>query len=131
MGESEVKRLIKLCMHIITMLETATVAIKKNSRLILVDEKTLLKKVPQNQLQEKSVKMNIQTYHIMITNSIKNSVLVNSMCQKKLVRTYNKNLKMKSLKGINSKLWEYCCINNFNLTKNRYNGLTTVCTGNM
>ena len=40
------------------MLETATVAIKKNSRLILVDEKTLLKKVPQNQLQEKSVKMN-------------------------------------------------------------------------
>ena len=58
MGESEVKRLIKLCMHIITMLETATVAIKKNSRLILVDEKTLLKKVPQNQLQEKSVKMN-------------------------------------------------------------------------
>ena len=44
MGESEVKRLIKLCMHIITMLETATVAIKKNSRLILVDEKTLLKK---------------------------------------------------------------------------------------
>ena len=76
------------------MLEIATLAINKNFSLILVDDKTLLKKVPQNQVQEKSVKMNIQTYHTMITKSIENSVLVNSTCQWwKLVHTYNKNLK--------------------------------------
>lgn len=61
---------------LITILEIATPAINKNSSLILVDEKTLLKKVPQNQVQEKSVKMNIQTYHTMIKNSVKNIVLV-------------------------------------------------------
>ena len=53
-----------------TILEIATLAINKNSSHILVDEKTLLKKVPQIQVQEKSVKMNIQTYHTMITNSV-------------------------------------------------------------
>ena len=61
---------------LITILEIATLAIKKDSSLILVEEKTLLKKVPQNQVHEKSVKMNIQTYHTMITNSIKIIVLV-------------------------------------------------------
>ena len=61
---------------LITILEIATLARNKNSSLILVEEKTLLKKVPQNQVQEKSVKMNIQTYHTMITNSIKIIVLV-------------------------------------------------------
>ena len=76
------------------MLEIATLAINKNSSPILVGEKTLLKKVPQYKVQEKSVKMNIQTYHTMITNSTENSVLVNSTCQWwKLVCTYNKNLK--------------------------------------
>ena len=55
---------------LITKLEIATLAINKNSSHILVDEKTLLKKVPQIQVQEKSVKMNIQTYHTMITNSV-------------------------------------------------------------
>ena len=55
---------------LITVLEIATLAINKNSSHILVDEKTLLKKVPQIQVQEKSVKMNIQTYHTMITNSV-------------------------------------------------------------
>ena len=53
-----------------TILEIATLAINKNSSHILVDEKTLLKEVPQIQVQEKSVKMNIQTYHTMITNSV-------------------------------------------------------------
>ena len=53
-----------------TILEIATLAINKNSSHILVDEKTLLKKLPQIQVQEKSVKMNIQTYHTMITNSV-------------------------------------------------------------
>ena len=61
---------------LITILEIATPAINKNSSLILVDEKTLLKKVPQNQVQEKSEKMNIQTYYTMITNSVKIIVLV-------------------------------------------------------
>ena len=55
---------------LITILEIATLAINKNSSLILVGEKTLLKNVPQIQVQEKSVKMNIQTYHTMITNSM-------------------------------------------------------------
>ena len=55
---------------LITILEIATLAINKNSSHILVDEKTLLKKLPQIQVQEKSVKMNIQTYHTMITNSV-------------------------------------------------------------
>ena len=55
---------------LITILEIATLAINKNSSHILVDEKTLLKKVPQIQVQEKLVKMNIQTYHTMITNSV-------------------------------------------------------------
>ena len=55
---------------LITILEIATLAINKNSSHILVDEKTLLKEVPQIQVQEKSVKMNIQTYHTMITNSV-------------------------------------------------------------
>ena len=55
---------------LITILEIATLAINKNSSHILVDEKTLLRKVPQIQVQEKSVKMNIQTYHTMITNSV-------------------------------------------------------------
>ena len=53
-----------------TILEIATLAINKNSSHILVDEKTLLKKVPQIQVQEQLVKMNIQTYHTMITNSV-------------------------------------------------------------
>ena len=61
---------------LITILEIASLAINKNYSLILVEEKTLLKKVPQNQVQEKSVKMNIQTYHTMITNSVKIIVLV-------------------------------------------------------
>ena len=61
---------------LITILEIATHAINKNSSLILVEEKTLLKKVPQNQVQEISVKVNIQTYHAIITNSIKIIVLV-------------------------------------------------------
>ena len=73
---------------LITILEIATLAINKNSSLILVDEKTLLKKVPQNQVQEKSVKMNIQMYHTM------NYCSSNPMCRFwKLVRTYRKNLK--------------------------------------
>ena len=55
---------------LITILEIATLAINKNSSHILVAEKTLLKKVPQIQVQEKSVKMNIQTYHTMITNLV-------------------------------------------------------------
>ena len=58
------------CNKLKTILEIATLAINKNSSHILVDEKTLLKKLPQIQVQEKSVKMNIQTYHTMITNSV-------------------------------------------------------------
>lgn len=78
MGESEVKILKNVHAYnkLITILEISTLAINMNSSLILVDEKTLLKKVPQNQVQEKSVKMNIQTYHTMIKNSVKNIVLV-------------------------------------------------------
>ena len=98
--------------NLVTILEIATLAINKNSTLILVEEKTLLKKVPQNQVLEKSVKMNIQTYHTMITNSIKIIVLVIQCVDSgNLFVLTVRNSNLQSLK-----LCEYYCINNFDLT---------------
>lgn len=61
-------------MHIITMLEIATLAINKNSSLIPVDERTLLKKILQNRMEEKEYPNT--SYHDNQNNGIKNNAIV-------------------------------------------------------
>ena len=56
------------------MLEIATLAMNKNSSLIPVDERTLLKKILQNRMEEKEYPNT--SYHDNQNNGIKNNAIV-------------------------------------------------------